>query len=976
MLNIRKFLEGLKIIPKSASAADSAGELEVISTNSNKLQYHNGTSSSAIVTESHSATLTNKTLTSPVINTGVSGTAIDTDVTLAANSDTLLASQKAVKAYVDSSSGDVQADVDDLIVLSGVAAGSTDLGTFTGTTIPDSSDNKEALQALETGLEAHLSDTVDAHDASAISVIPSGNLAATEVQAALVEHQGDIDTINTTLSNKVTGPASATDEAVVRYDSTTGKLVQNSVVTITDAGIAAGLTGITSSGTINSTGTLSASGVYTEGVTVDSSSTGANATIAPTTPVIVLTNASLTSIDMISSPVAGKNVTIINQTGTNLTVNYKTGGTAANQIETGTKANLVLKDEAALELKYDSNDSKWVVVGGTGSSGSAGINYLSADSDAEAGVGNYIRYANSVAAATPESGTGGSPNAAFTFTVSTSAPLRDLASYLITKDANNRQGSGVSVPFTIASADQASILTVAFDYATSANYADTVSGNLIDSDIRIYAYDITNSQLIELSQQNLAANAQGHYVGTFQTASNSTSYRLIFHVASTSALAYTVKFDNVQVGPRLNVKGSVVTDWISYTPVTQGLGTISSVGMEYRRVGDSLSIRGRFTAGTTTAVEARIYIPSGLIVTGNGAEQVGRVIRINSTLNTRKEYAVKTAAGVDYLLLTNIEYALAESPNSHLTGSGAISTGEAVYVEINGLPIEGWSSNLVLSEDTGNRLITMSATGNAGTALTANTTDIPFTTSTYDSTASWSSPTYTAPETGVFDISGRVLANASVTTPTISAYVGGTLSKALSSSSTVSAGIGFAGSIFLTKGQALTLRSDTSLTLSNSATGHHLEINKRATPQTLAGSEVVACSYTTNTAQAVTNGNTVIFEDKVNDTHNAYNTSTGVYTVPVSGRYLLCSRIVTATVVAAVGNALGLEISNTTTSETYIGTGDVCENTASRVYSGTISTIIVASKGDSIVIKYSENLPAVNLSGNATANWMQITKVG
>ena len=47
------------------------------------------------------ATLTNKTLTSPVLNTGVSGTAIDTDTTLAANSDTKLASQKATKAYAD-----------------------------------------------------------------------------------------------------------------------------------------------------------------------------------------------------------------------------------------------------------------------------------------------------------------------------------------------------------------------------------------------------------------------------------------------------------------------------------------------------------------------------------------------------------------------------------------------------------------------------------------------------------------------------------------------------------------------------------------------------------------------------------------------------------------------------------------------------------------------------------------------------------
>jgi len=49
-----------------------------------------------------SPTLTTPTLTSPVINTGVSGTAIDTNSVLLANSDTKIASQKAVKSYVDS----------------------------------------------------------------------------------------------------------------------------------------------------------------------------------------------------------------------------------------------------------------------------------------------------------------------------------------------------------------------------------------------------------------------------------------------------------------------------------------------------------------------------------------------------------------------------------------------------------------------------------------------------------------------------------------------------------------------------------------------------------------------------------------------------------------------------------------------------------------------------------------------------------
>jgi len=48
-------------------------------------------------------TLTNKTLTSPVLNTGVSGTAIKDEDTMTSDSDTHLATQQSIKAYVDSS---------------------------------------------------------------------------------------------------------------------------------------------------------------------------------------------------------------------------------------------------------------------------------------------------------------------------------------------------------------------------------------------------------------------------------------------------------------------------------------------------------------------------------------------------------------------------------------------------------------------------------------------------------------------------------------------------------------------------------------------------------------------------------------------------------------------------------------------------------------------------------------------------------
>lgn len=65
-LNFKKFFEGIRIIPKTASTVSVQGEMDITS-GTGKLNYHNGTTSSPVVTEAHSATLTNKTLTTPTI---------------------------------------------------------------------------------------------------------------------------------------------------------------------------------------------------------------------------------------------------------------------------------------------------------------------------------------------------------------------------------------------------------------------------------------------------------------------------------------------------------------------------------------------------------------------------------------------------------------------------------------------------------------------------------------------------------------------------------------------------------------------------------------------------------------------------------------------------------------------------------------------------------------------------------------------
>jgi hypothetical protein len=82
-------------------------------------------------------------------------------------------------------------------------------------------------------------------------------------------------------SGDVVGPASSTDNAVARFDLTTGKLIQNSVAILSDAGILTGLTGLTSSGNVTLSALTATRVPYasTGGLLVDSTNLTFNGTI-------------------------------------------------------------------------------------------------------------------------------------------------------------------------------------------------------------------------------------------------------------------------------------------------------------------------------------------------------------------------------------------------------------------------------------------------------------------------------------------------------------------------------------------------------------------------------------------------------------------------------------------------------------------------------------------------------------------------
>jgi hypothetical protein len=207
---------------ESGGTASENGDLTV---NSNRLEFHNGSAAANVVTASSTDTLTNKTITgntavnlvsgSGTLTLNTSGTAtipnatdtlvgkattdtltnktFDADgtgnsITNIENADIKAAAAIALdKLAATTASRALASDPSGFVTASATTA--TELGYVNGVT----SAIQTQLNTNATSISDHISDATDAHAGTAITNTPSGNLAATTVQAALNELQTDVD---------------------------------------------------------------------------------------------------------------------------------------------------------------------------------------------------------------------------------------------------------------------------------------------------------------------------------------------------------------------------------------------------------------------------------------------------------------------------------------------------------------------------------------------------------------------------------------------------------------------------------------------------------------------------------------------------------------------------------------------------------------------------------------------------------------
>ena len=573
-LSKTRFRKGVIIAADADALEGIEGEIKIDSADK-KIKTTLNATPHEIVTNDQSQTLSNKTLTSPVINTGVSGSAIDTDVTLAANSDTLLASQKAVKAYVDTVAAN-QNEASEIVVTpagtissTNVQAALQELDTDIQNHLSDATDAHDAsaisnvpagsiaatdvqaaINELDTDIQNHITDTVDAHDASAISNVPSGNLAATDVQAALNELQGDIDTNTSGLSNHLSDTSDAHDASAISVVPT-GNLAASDVQ--------AALNEL--QGDADASNTHIAASTNVHGVGVGNSVVGTGTSQ-------VLTNKTITGAD-IRTPVRSD---VKQDTKANLTTYALTASNGQLVFATDTKE------------MFQVVDTLLEAVGG-GGSGVGGVDILFSQTFEDAAITDFTQTGLSLSA---------------------SSPIHGAISALMTHQAVANQSFKQVIAVDEKFRGQAMLLEL--------NVKSTASAGNVTLTVR----DETNAVNLVSSEQLTLSSTTGGIKDFVAFTIPATCLSLSYTVTALPQVGSPVtRIDDIlcQLNNASLLETSVtvpnITSWQTYTPViTHDSGAASNytAAGKWRQEGEDVLIQGSITFNSSSAAFSNVFV--------------------------------------------------------------------------------------------------------------------------------------------------------------------------------------------------------------------------------------------------------------------------------------------------------------------------------------------------------------------------------
>ena len=506
--------------------------------------------------------------------------------------------------------------------------------------------------------------------------------------------------------------------------------------------------------------------------------------------------------------------------------------------------------------------------------------------------------------------------------VSSSSPIDGIYSLNLATSGAGTIGDGyVSQAIPISTAYQAKALTLKFKYK-SASGAPVMAGTSSNT-YAAAVYDVTNNAWLGMAGNFnfVQTTGVGDFVGTFQTAINTAAVQVFVYSPIAPVGASSLLLDNFYLGQQVSPQAPAAVDLhtalvnsvLKYgtTTATNVTNIISMVGRDGDKLNGSIEFKA---SGAANAEGTMLFtLPDNLVIDTTKISDTYQTIGKAFAYTNSKIYngIVRIASSTQVeILTTNTTGAAAGSyfwQGSNTAGNNvpsgvAMASGDQFVITLDNIPIVGWSSNTVMSSDSDTRVTSgvlrkssaQTGIGPALTKVTFGNADIS-TNGQTDTTNSRIS----APVTGIYSVALtlNVLAGASSNGNIyIIIYKNGSATGYQVNSSPATNlyyTTGLTPNINLNAGDYIEayISSDANTFAVNSGS---LTVSRLSGPAVIAASESVSAFYNTANTTCVSGtlalGTCVVaYTNKIKDTHNAYNTSTGVYTVPVSGTYTLCN---------------------------------------------------------------------------------------
>lgn len=599
----------------------------------------------------------------------------------------------------------------------------------------------------------------------------------------------------------------------------------------------------------------------------------------------------------------------------------------------------------------------------------------------------------------PTFGSGSSGN--LSLSIVSSGQLAATTSAQYVSSAASVAGDFVaSNAFFIDAEDQAKVMTVKVYYSLNSGAANTNFSSSSSNSFGMAIWDVTNSAwIIPAGVFGMNQNSgSGYLTGTFQTTANSTQYRLVIYNANASTGAFTLYLDDLSVSPQTAPLGAAITDPVAYVPNFVGFGTVTGINFVSWRAGAYLFVEGTFTAGTTTATEARIDLgfqgQNANLSTLSTLPTLSAVGEMKGGTASTTFFATGTVtaeASKTYFTLSanNSTTALAKS-------NGSVFTSAQTYSLNAKFPIAGWSSNVQMSNDTDTRVIAFANYGGTPTGTLSNAYNkvtYPAGSTKFDTNAAYSAPTYTVQIAGKYSVTASFGVTATQTTSSdnvVAIYKNGTIQyqQDVRGQAAVSEQMNpsVAGILDCVPGDTIeifSLVSGSGAAFVSTNAVNSFTVQRISGPSTIASTESVACLYNGPVSTSIPNGSNytvVAMPTKQFDTHNAYNTTTGLYTTPVSGTYVVSANVgnYASASFTSGGVESGSILINSTTTETYHLNQTQNATTATQTpYVGGSSVVVHLNAGDTVALGTVHNeTTARSLSGIAARQYFSIARTG